>query len=677
MSFKLSKIAQVTLSSVAMVASMSAIANSNAVSTLPNIASAQVTKAKVASLPSAGSKRYIVSYKAPTGPVLMSAQASQQALAAPLQKLSSQGIQPAMVLAPQQAVVADLNKAQVSQLLNDPSVAYVEEDLIRYPLAQGTPYGFTMVQADKVSDVGATNMKVCVIDSGLALPHEDFQSANITGTNDRGTGNWNTAGGPHGTHVAGTIAALNNGVGVKGVLPNGNVKLHIVKVFNEDGWGYSSSLVNAINTCVNNGAKVVNMSLGGAGSSTTEANAMQAAVDKGVLLIAAAGNDGNTSLSYPASYDAVVSVAAIDANKKAASFSQRNAQVELAAPGVDIRSTYPEGTGAEAYVNVGSVSLDALHITGTPTAQFTGTIASCGLGTSPCAPMNNKICLFERGGVTFGQKVKACQDAGGSAAVIYNNVDGSVGASLGDSAGIRIPAWTVSKAVGQQLLAQQGKTATVFAGSSNYGLMSGTSMASPHVAGVAALVWSQFPTCTNKQIRAVLAATAEDLGDAGRDHTYGFGLVRSKNAVDYIQQRGCDGKGSGGGTGGGNGGGDTGGGNGGGTGGGNGDTGSGDGKQIAFTLNNLAVNQGSFRYYSYNVPAGKKQLIVTTKGGTGNVSLLLRKAGLPSATQFDCRSANNGNVERCVINNPAVGSYYFALQGVTRVAGVTMTVSFN
>ncbi|MFP3416270.1 S8 family serine peptidase, partial [Bacillus sp. SIMBA_074] len=83
---------------------------------------------------------------------------------------------------------------------------------------------------------------------------------------------------------------------------------------------------------------VINMSLGGAGSNTTEGNAMQAAYDANVLLIAAAGNDGNTALSYPASYDSVVSVAAVDDSKAHADFSQRNSQVELAGPGVAVLS---------------------------------------------------------------------------------------------------------------------------------------------------------------------------------------------------------------------------------------------------------------------------------------------------------------------------------------------------
>ena len=167
----------------------------------------------------------------------------------------------------------------------------------------------------------------------------DLAANNATGTNNSGTGNWYQAGGSHGTHVAGTIAGVNNTEGVVGVMPNTNVNLHIVKVFNANGWGYAGDLVDAVNVCANNGAKVINMSLGGSGSSTSERNALQAAADSGILLVAASGNDGNSTKSYPASYDSVVAVGALDSNNQHAEFSQYTDQVELSAPGEAILST--------------------------------------------------------------------------------------------------------------------------------------------------------------------------------------------------------------------------------------------------------------------------------------------------------------------------------------------------
>ncbi|WP_372627542.1 S8 family serine peptidase, partial [Arsukibacterium sp.] len=324
-------------------------------------------------------------------------------------KLKRQGAKVHHLLAEQRAIAAELRPGMVNLLKADPAIELIEVDQRRYPMMQQIPYGFPLVQADLVSDEFAGNQTVCVIDSGLDLPHEDFVSGNISGTNDVGTGNWFEAGGPHGTHVAGTIGALNNDTGIVGIMPNGQLNMHIIKVFNAGGWGYSSTLASAINACAAAGATVVNMSLGGAAPSTTESNAMQAAFDAGLLLIAAAGNDGNTAMSYPASYDSVVSVAAVDSTKTLAGFSQRNPQVELAGPGVDVRSTYPEGTALEAQLSVNTVFYDANPMSGSGSGAVSAEFADCGLATDACTDVTDKVCLISRGEVAFSQKVESCQ----------------------------------------------------------------------------------------------------------------------------------------------------------------------------------------------------------------------------------------------------------------------------
>lgn len=207
-------------------------------------------------------------------------------------------------------------------LIKDPRVHTAEADPRRYPMAENQPWGISAVQADLVSDNEAGNMTVCVIDSGYDINNPDLSGNQVSGTNDSGTGSWATPGGSHGSHVAGTIAAVNNTEGVVGVLPNQNVNLHIIKVFNASGWAYSSDLVGAIGKCADAGSNVVNMSLGGSGSSTSERNSLQNYYDNGILLIAAAGNDGDSSLSYPASYDSVISVAAVDETGQHAESSQ-------------------------------------------------------------------------------------------------------------------------------------------------------------------------------------------------------------------------------------------------------------------------------------------------------------------------------------------------------------------
>jgi len=132
---------------------------------------------------------------------------------------------------------------------------------------------------------------------------------------------------------------MNNGIGVVGVSP-GTVSLYIVRVFGNDGtWAYSSGLVDAAQRCANAGANIISMSLGGGAPSSLEEAAFTQLYAQGILSIAASGNSGGTDFSYPASYPAVVSVAAIDSTKNIANFSTRNNQVDVAAPGVRVLST--------------------------------------------------------------------------------------------------------------------------------------------------------------------------------------------------------------------------------------------------------------------------------------------------------------------------------------------------
>jgi subtilisin family serine protease len=448
----------------------------------------------------------------------------------------------ALELREYRALAAYLRPEAVSALLRNPTVQRVEPDPRRYPMAQDVPYGITMVQADQVSDTNAGNMKVCIIDSGYYLDHEDLPKTTVTGDSDPSAGEWFKDGFGHGTHVAGTVAALNNGVGVVGVLPSGTVNLHIVRVFNDAGtWAYSSTLVNALTKCRNAGAKVVSMSLGGTGSNLTEQSAFDDAYNAGVLSVAAAGNAGNTQFSYPASYSSVVSVAAIDRNQQVAAFSQKNSQVELAAPGVGVLSTVP-------YIDNSTLTVGGNTYHGNPllNAAFgsgTGALADGGLCNSTGA-WAGKVVLCERGSISFFDKVRNVQNSGGVGVAIYNNVSGNFTGTLGDGNTSTIPAISLSREDGQAAKAFVGQSATVSnqpptKPASGYEEWDGTSMATPHVSGVAALVWSNFPTCTNAQVRNALQATALDLGAAGRDTSYGFGLVRAKAAFDYLTTNGC------------------------------------------------------------------------------------------------------------------------------------------
>lgn len=445
-------------------------------------------------------------------------------------------------------VTMELTAEQVAKLKASGQYAYIEEDYEYVPFsstnsAEVSPYGLAEVQASLLQDTNADLFKVCVIDSGYDLGHPDLPQ-NATGFTDLPGGlTWYQDGSGHGTHVAGTIVALKNGQGVVGVLPNDKIGVHNVRVFDNDGkQGLTSRIARAVDNCVENGAKVINMSLGGGNPSQYFRDRLQAAYDKGVLLIAAAGNGGDATLSYPASYDTVVSVANIDENRVKNSSSQYNAQVEIAAPGTNILSTVPRGTGVAAGVTANGVFVKGGGMTNSVEGKVSAELVDCGQGLSACAATQS-VCLIERGGASFKDKAANCQAGGGVAAIIYNNAPGSFGGTLGDGVhGVTIPVISLSQEDGTALLSSVGSTVEVqLEAILDYDEKSGTSMASPHVAGVAALVWSQHPSCSNVDIRNALNATAIDLGSAGRDHEYGHGLVQAKAASDYIAANGCSG----------------------------------------------------------------------------------------------------------------------------------------
>lgn len=464
------------------------------------------------------------------------------------------------------ASFAGKSLSEVKGLLNNPHVQLVEEDHRRMPLAaysddvgnamteQLNPYAIYQSQANQVPFNANAGMKVCVIDSGLDRSNQDFNWGGITGDNDSGTGNWDEHGGPHGTHVAGTIGAADNNVGVVGMAPG--VDMHIIKVFNADGWGYSSDLAYAAQKCSDAGANIINMSLGGGGSNSTESNAFQAFTDNGGLVLAAAGNDGNNVRSYPAGYPSVMMIGANDADNNIADFSQytscttttgrgKNRQtvtdettcVEVTAGGVDTLSTYPAGMATSSAMSADGQALASSSMENA--GSVSGSTYFMGTAEAIDGAANGSICVIDRGNVSFHDKVKNCEDSGGIGAIIVNNEAGMLFGTLGDTNATTIPA--VGAAFEDRAVLVSASNAEVIVGTSDYGFMSGTSMATPAVAGLAALVWSNHSECSGTDIREAFKATAADSGAAGHDVYFGHGIVKAKAAHDYLAANGCGG----------------------------------------------------------------------------------------------------------------------------------------
>ena len=463
--------------------------------------------------------------------------------------------------------VVTLPAAALQGISRNPNVVSIEEDVPRYfiqPVSkkilddvgdpnnfgQTIPYGIDAVQArqvwdadtDGLPDPGAPtgeDITVCVIDTGFYEDHEDLSSVAATGITqiDSEPYDWNTDGYGHGTHVAGTISAANNGIGVVGVTP-GTVTFYIVKYFDNAGEYVvgSSDIVAAINDCAAHGANVINMSLGGSTRNRKEERAFDNLYAAGVLSIAAAGNDAVSDPHYPAAYDSVVSVSAIDEEKVIADFSNFGDHVELAAPGVSVLSTVSNIPASWLYLGDEAYQGQAMDFS--PYGEVTGELVDGGkcLPTDTPGDWEGKLVFCERGDVSFADKVTTAMNGGGSAAVIYNNVEGLFSGTLGEEDDW-IVAISISREDGLAALADLGQGTVLSAPpiiGSSYEAWNGTSMASPHVAGVAALIWSADPTLTNVQIREAMNATALDLGDTGRDIYFGYGLVQAADALAYL-----------------------------------------------------------------------------------------------------------------------------------------------
>ena len=319
------------------------------------------------------------------------------------------------------AVAASVPAAAVRALQRHPLVTVVEEDGLFYAIQDpdyetelNNTWGVKRIGAGSVhvNSVLGDSVKVAVLDTGIDCSHPELTCAGgydfVNNRELHGDDNG------HGTHVAGTVAAARDRSGVVGVAPD--VELYSLKVLNRRGSGRFSDVIAALEWAVANEIQVTNHSYGaGSDPGINVRTAFANAASSNILHIAAAGNTGRSdgtgdSVGYPAQYESVVAVAATDENDIRASFSSTGPTVEIAAPGVSIRSTFP----------------------------------------------NNR-----------------------------------------------------------------------------YATANGTSMASPHVAGVAALILSVNPEITATQVRSILNSTAESLGNA---NYYGNGLVQAIDAVDAAKE---------------------------------------------------------------------------------------------------------------------------------------------
>jgi serine protease len=492
------------------------------------------------------------------------------------------------------AMAARVSPAALARLAGNPNIRYIEEDRPVYasgkpggggggsvpnligkldpnPPAYRTAgtvgeytWGVKAVQANAIWDAdndGAFDaaapvgrgVKVCVIDTGIDTRNPelgisfkggwDFVDRDADPTDKTGT----TWGGGHGSHVSGTIAAqlgiggvVGPGMdanGVVGVAPG--VSLYMVRVLDVTGSGSTTNVINGIKWCQQNGLHVASLSLGSSRSSKTEQTAFNNAYAAGLLIFAANGNDGNNvTIGYPAGYTGVIAVGALNPDLTLASFSQTGAKAELSAPGVDVASSVILGSGAWATLVVNSGAVAAKGLEYAALGAISGTLVNCGIGDTTTSCVNKPAVPFvayvDRGIVAFADKVNNAMAQGAAAVIIANNdaaaPDDAGSFTLG-AAGTWVPSVSVSYNAGVALKASFGAVAEVTVASMDYDVWNGTSMATPHAAAVGALVWGAKPSLTNVQMRALLGNTAQDLGVAGWDSGFGYGLIQAKAAL--------------------------------------------------------------------------------------------------------------------------------------------------
>lgn len=287
-------------------------------------------------------------------------------------------------------VTLSLTDGEIKALEKNPNVAAVEDDGEMYaleappiqrsggltvedqpsPLAETIPTGVNQIKGPLAWDCSrGKGIAVAVLDTGIDANHPDL-SPNYRGGTSFVVGEPGPEdGNGHGTHCAGTIAAAINGAGVVGVAPAAS--LYAVKVLSAGGSGNWSWLISGIDWCIKRRIKVLSMSLGGSAAPSALEAMCDAAWNRGLLLIAAAGNTGATSspgVGVPAKYANVVAVSAIDDANTIASFSSRGPEVELCAPGVQVLSTLPGGS----YGKLNGTSMACPHASGAAVVAWGG-----------------------------------------------------------------------------------------------------------------------------------------------------------------------------------------------------------------------------------------------------------------------------------------------------------------
>jgi serine protease len=413
------------------------------------------------------------------------------------------------------------------------------------------PWGVLNVGAPQVWPVTrGENVNVVVVDTGIDVLHPDLGAAYRGGYNTFDPLALPIDGHRHGTHVAGTIAAAQNGFGVVGVAPG--VRLWAVKALDDDGDGSSETVVAAFEWVLakaraEGGRWIINTSLGSATVSEVEEQVVRQAIEAGIIVVASVGNTGTEGISFPASYPGVIGVGATTQAGVRANFSSYGRSLALLAPGAAVRSTYIPGYDESLDFEFSDgTRVPSWIVRGAPYKKVTGEVFDCGFGEPGEFPpaVRGEIALVRRGKLFFYEMARNAKAAGAIAVIIETYEDDQSGAhnwsffpTPADD-----PSWEgfafplavgVKFSVGEDLLRRPGRYTIEFS-TEIYGEMNGTSMAAPHVTGAAALLLSLAPDLSPAWVAAILRYTTRDLYTAGWDAESGWGALDALKAAQWV-----------------------------------------------------------------------------------------------------------------------------------------------
>lgn len=462
-------------------------------------------------------------------------------------------------------IIVDVkDEASFNQLKSNPMVAYVEKEIFHEAprpvrgflaapaakiatISQKQPWGIAAVKAPQAwpaSNEGE-GARVLVLDTGIDHAHVGLAANFEQGRDFTNLSNGSDFSDPvgHGTHVAGTIAGIKADSGFTGVAPKAKVLMG--RVCSTNGCS-NVAIAQGINWGITQKVDVISMSLGGMWSTPAERDAVTKADQAGITVVAASGNSGTPRVSYPAALPTVIAVGAIAEDLKKADFSQWGPELAVVAPGVAVVSSVPTGTGREASVEIamapsksGKVNASTFQGAKEILTPETNELVAAGLGKPEDfskVNVSGKYALVSRGEIAFADKVKNAMAAGATGVVVYNNAPGLIQGSLtNDGSVLPVAVFMIEQEVGNKIVANLGAgqvvKATLQTLATDFSAFDGTSMATPHVAGVVALMKAANKSLTGAQVKQILQQTALPLGP-NTANEYGAGLVNAEAAVN-------------------------------------------------------------------------------------------------------------------------------------------------